>query len=217
MKLNKIAAFGIMILMIMGIAATAISAVDLNPLHALGIGGKQNKASSNLAKKLLDTMTSKESTEYMKQREEYWISQGETATEAKKKAAEDLLKYKTEKAAKEIASKISGFIGGAMTGVFTTVGTTMEGVVRSTPAKQTYDTIMDKVKYSTNIEYKVASVKAKNEIYWNRACDELEKLQPGYKCERPKAALVAAGVRKVVTSQKPAVDPELQAILNQMK
>jgi hypothetical protein len=213
MKLNKMTAFGIIILLLIMVLAIAVNAAPWDNLF----GGGKKKTSSNLAKKLLDTMTSKESADYVKAREDYWTSQGETVDSAKKKALEDLAKYKAEKVAKDVSAKISGYIGGAMTGVFTTVGATMEGVIRSTPAKQTYDTIMDKVKYNTNIEYKVQSVKVKNEIYWNRACDALEKLQPGTKCERPKAAVAPANVGPRRVAASPVMDPELEALLKQMK
>jgi len=210
MKLRKITAFGIMMLLVITIFAAAVSAIDLNPLHLFGGGG--NKASSNLANKLIQTMTSKESADYAKEREQYWLSQGETPANAKKKAGEDLFKYKAEKVAKDISSKVGGVIGGAMTGVFTTIGGTMEGVIRSTPAKQTYDTIMDKIKYNTNLEYKVESVRTKNNIYWNRACDELEKLQPGYKCERPKGAAPVTA-KGVVTGAKPKTTSKARSLM----
>jgi hypothetical protein len=180
--MNKkiIAALGIMILLVMSICASALE------LPSWMGGGSKKKTSSNVAKKLFESMTNADAIAYQKEREQYWLSQGERPDIAKKRALEDLTKFKAEKLAKDIEAKIGGYIGGALTGVFAIVGATFEGVIRSSPAKGVYTDLMDKIKYNTDLEYKVASVRAKNEIYWNRACDELEKL--GQTCERPKAA-----------------------------
>jgi hypothetical protein len=196
----------ILILLVTSMASYVVNAALWDSIkNTVGIGG--GKGSSSISNLLSSSLTSKEENDYLKAKEaELATNKALTPTQVKEQAQEALNSYKADKFAGKIQEKIGGTIGGVLKGVFGVVGSVVDGMIKGTPIEKSKNEIMGKIKFKTDLHYKIESVRKQNELIWNQACDELEKLQPGTKCERSKGATPTTtsttGTTKGTTTKK---------------
>lgn len=180
MKIKKIGMCIILFLLVMSVVATAVEAKGFLGGLRDKVGGGKKKSVRQAAAKVI---SKSDERIFLSNKIKEYEDAGATAAKAREQALKDLVKYKAEKYAKDLEAKVGGYIGGALRGVFGVVGSILGDVIEGTPIQKTKDEIMDRVKFKTDIIYKVEKVKKENEQLWEQACEELKKL--GEPCVKP--------------------------------